>query len=182
MIREIITRSEAEKRGIRKYFTGKACARGHTCKRWASGGNCEECQILNVKRWQKNNRDKINANRRRLRKEGRLTLPPSERPYDIEKRKQRYKGYRQSINERYKKEQVIKAGRDRPHECEICGEAEVRICFDHCHETGLFRGWLCVRCNSTLGLVRDKVNILEKLIEYLKKFRGAHGHGNQVNN
>lgn len=43
--------------------------------------------------------------------------------------------------------------------CAICGIAEAdcsrRLCMDHCHETGDFRGWLCDRCNTGLGKFRD---------------------------
>ena len=38
------------------------------------------------------------------------------------------------------------AGRKRPELCEICGK-KGKICFDHNHETGKFRGWICVKCN-----------------------------------
>lgn len=61
-----------------------------------------------------------------------------------------------------------KAGRKRPDSCELCGADSHRICFDHDHETGLFRGWICNRCNSTLGFVEDSIEILEKMINYLK--------------
>jgi hypothetical protein len=44
----------------------------------------------------------------------------------------------------------------------------------HCHETGLFRGWICKSCNSALGFVKDDIQILNKLIEYVKKFRGNY--------
>ena len=58
------------------------------------------------------------------------------------------------------------AGRPRPKTCEICGDAKT-ICFDHDHETGLFRGWICVRCNTVLGKVEDKQKLLQSLIDYL---------------
>lgn len=40
--------------------------------------------------------------------------------------------------------------------CKICGAKDdntikTRLCMDHCHETGKFRGWLCRRCNTTCG-------------------------------
>src|SRR3990167_1145705 len=44
------------------------------------------------------------------------------------------------------------AGRTRPEICEICG-AKDTICFDHDHNTGKFRGWICKRCNTVLGKV-----------------------------
>jgi hypothetical protein len=43
--------------------------------------------------------------------------------------------------------------------------------FDHDHETGAFRGWICGKCNTALGLADDDPEILLKLIEYLKRSR-----------
>ncbi len=61
------------------------------------------------------------------------------------------------------------AGRKRPENCELCG-AMGKICFDHDHQTGKFRGWLCVRCNLVLGMVKDNIELLEKLKQYLNAF------------
>lgn len=65
------------------------------------------------------------------------------------------------------------AGRKKPGFCEVCGisrnELKKDLCFDHDHKTGKFRGWICHRCNVALGMVKDKVEILELLIKYLKK-------------
>lgn len=60
-----------------------------------------------------------------------------------------------------------KAGRKRSDSCEICGSME-RICFDHDHKTGKFRGWICDRCNVVLGRVKDSKDLLIKLKEYLE--------------
>ena len=65
------------------------------------------------------------------------------------------------------------AGRKRPNKCEICREFEIpskRLCFDHDHKTGKFRGWICMRCNLILGQVKDNINLLKMLIKYLKKY------------
>ena len=59
------------------------------------------------------------------------------------------------------------AGRKISKQCEICGSFG-KICFDHNHETGKFRGWICSRCNTTIGLVEDNIELLNKLIKYLK--------------
>ena len=63
-----------------------------------------------------------------------------------------------------------KAPRPKPEECEVCGSMDV-ICYDHCHATNKFRGWICRRCNITLGMVKDNVETLVALAEYLKKSR-----------
>lgn len=60
------------------------------------------------------------------------------------------------------------AGRPRPEHCEVCGDGGV-ISFDHCHQRGLFRGWLCSACNKVLGFVKDDPERLRKLIVYLTK-------------
>lgn len=60
------------------------------------------------------------------------------------------------------------AGRPKPETCEVCG-GEGRICFDHDHQTGAFRGWLCTACNSTLGLAKDDPALLLKLAAYLEQ-------------
>lgn len=77
-----------------------------------------------------------------------------------------------NVKRNYNTERIIKleklVGRKKPKQCEICG-AMGRICFDHNHETGKFRGWICTRCNLALGLVKDNIEVLIEMIKYLKK-------------
>jgi hypothetical protein len=72
----------------------------------------------------------------------------------------------QAYLERQELKRVEIAGRPRPEYCELCGKQD-RIVFDHCHESELFRGWICDRCNKVLGLVKDDMILLEKMIDYL---------------
>lgn len=74
----IISRQEAIKKNIKRYFTGISCKRGHFSERGVSGGNCLECAKIHEKkynqtpkgrekkrlkqrRFYKNNKDKILA-------------------------------------------------------------------------------------------------------------------------
>lgn len=57
--------------------------------------------------------------------------------------------------------------------CPICGteftkERKSQRCFDHCHSTGQFRGVICVRCNTALGMMNDNVQSLKNAITYLE--------------
>ena len=60
--------------------------------------------------------------------------------------------------------------------CKICGCPETRtqnervtmLSIDHCHSTGRVRGLLCDACNTAIGRVDDRIDLLEKAIEYLK--------------
>lgn len=72
------------------------------------------------------------------------------------------------------------AGRARPEVCDACGglpDKGKSLHFDHCHQHGHFRGWLCRNCNLMLGYAKDDPNRLRKLIAYLK--RTAHGTASQ---
>jgi len=71
--------------------------------------------------------------------------------------------------ERKKRRQEAQAGRPKPDRCEACGRNGRPLQFDHCHNRGLFRGWLCVNCNAALGHVNDSADHLQKLIDYLKR-------------
>lgn len=57
--------------------------------------------------------------------------------------------------------------------CKTCGTDKpggnkgVYFHVDHCHATGKVRGLLCSSCNTALGLVKDNIETLKKLIEYL---------------
>ena len=45
---------------------------------------------------------------------------------------------------------------------------------DHNHETGEFRGILCIKCNSLLGMASDRVDVLYAAAKYLSE-RGSYG-------
>jgi len=67
--------------------------------------------------------------------------------------------------------------------CAICGRfdglhyqgdrirrvnGQTRFAVDHCHETGVVRGLLCMNCNTAIGCFKDSISILEKAIKYLQ--------------
>lgn len=61
---EIISQSEAREHGLPRYFTGKPCKRGHVEERYVNNGGCVVCAIERVRRWKKENPDKVRARRR----------------------------------------------------------------------------------------------------------------------
>ena len=66
-------------------------------------------------------------------------------------------------------------GHVRPKRCEVCRRSGVPIHYDHCHKSGLFRGWLCRDCNAVLGYVRDSTKVLQRLIDHLNTRPTAKG-------
>lgn len=61
--------------------------------------------------------------------------------------------------------------RPEPIACECCGNSSGGrgMALDHCHVTGAFRGWLCVKCNSGIGILGDTVEAAERAVAYLKR-------------
>lgn len=54
--------------------------------------------------------------------------------------------------------------------CYICGDEPKRGLFvDHNHETDKVRNLLCDLCNKGLGLLRERVDIMERMILYVRK-------------
>jgi|SRR6185436_1659303 len=51
--------------------------------------------------------------------------------------------------------------------CTIC-QAVVKLCYDHDHETGEFRGWLCSNCNNGIGHFKDSPERCEAAAAYLR--------------
>lgn len=53
--------------------------------------------------------------------------------------------------------------------CPIC-DRETKLVLDHCHKTGLLRGFICQKCNIALGKFGDNLEGLQKAIKYLENF------------
>ncbi len=75
-------------------------------------------------------------------------------------------------------EQYIDLANAQNNVCKICGGSDnKRLSIDHDHSccNGQFscgkciRGLICSRCNRTLGLIKDNVNILNQMIQYLSR-------------
>lgn len=146
-----------------------------------------------VKEWRKNNKDKVLEQARRYRKKHPETNKKAKDKYRktnkdmINKREKAYAAKWRKENptaqqvryERWRNKAEAKlwdiAGRPRACKCEICHKDEITV-FDHCHNTGKFRGWLCDRCNKTLGIVKDSPELLREMAYYLEK------HNGQINN
>lgn len=60
--------------------------------------------------------------------------------------------------------------------CGICQTLLTRkngkkVMYDHCHNTGAFRGFLCRSCNTSLGKFKDDRELLLKAVDYLDTAR-----------
>ncbi|MCC7389392.1 MAG: endonuclease VII domain-containing protein [Phycisphaerales bacterium] len=71
--------------------------------------------------------------------------------------------------EQYEAWAILQDGR-----CAICRQLppvtpqRTVLVVDHCHTTGKPRGLLCYRCNASLGMVGESLNVLRNMVRYLE--------------
>lgn len=100
------TRVEALSIGLRHYFTGEPCARGHLSARYARDGSCIACTAARSKEWASSNPDKCNAasqayrddNRHKRNDKARAKWEDDRAPL-LEKKRARYAANREKIGE-----------------------------------------------------------------------------------
>ena len=85
-----------------------------------------------------------------------------------EKRNKSYKISRDLKIPREEAEKFLKRGKDK---CDIC-QSTKNLAFDHCHDSSIARGILCLPCNTLLGRLGDTPNDIkltcERFIKYLE--------------
>lgn len=122
--------------------------------------NKKEDRIRMVNEWKKNNPEKV----AKIKKDFKERNPEYSRFLTLKKRGITFEQF---------DEMLLKNN----NSCWICNSVFLKrenAHIDHCHETNIVRGLLCSFCNTSLGLVKDDVNILKSMINYLlengKKF------------
>lgn len=102
---------------------------------------------------------------------------PCKRAYARERHLKRWGGYAHTMRmEKYglTKEQFLSMVEEQHNLCYICGKASTRtLSVDHCHTSGKVGRLLCHSCNVSLGLLKDSVPTLERMIAYIKEYRNA---------
>lgn len=63
---DVISRDAALSAGLKHYFTGVPCHRGHVDKRFVGGKGCFSCLYENTVRWQAANQEKLRSCRKTL--------------------------------------------------------------------------------------------------------------------
>lgn len=58
---EILTRRQAAEAGLKRYYTGKSCSKGHDAQRFVSTGVCVKCAAGYVKEYNGRMRKAVNA-------------------------------------------------------------------------------------------------------------------------
>ncbi len=114
--------------------------------------------IARVKRWQQENAERLNAYHREYR----------QRPERKTRERETYLLRKYGITlEDYDRRLEEQGG-----VCAICKEArpeERTLHVDHDHVTGKIRGLLCFRCNNAIGDLRDDIDLVFRMLDYLDR-------------
>jgi len=124
--------------------------------------------------WRHANPDKAQAQRARYRaKHPEEFRAGVRRWYALNREKRREYEYRKKYGLSVAEAEAQLAAQG--HCCPICkavlrlGKGKQGGFVDHCHESGEFRGILCMRCNAGLGLFKHNPAFLRAAANYLKK-------------
>jgi quercetin dioxygenase-like cupin family protein len=136
----VLDKGKARERSRRWYAANKALADART------------------RQWQKNNPHKVKA------------AAAKWKSLNKAKTSQSHKKWRQANRAKYG---LPEPTRPVPLVCECCGKPESfrnqELSLDHCHSSGVFRGWLCSRCNRGMGLLGDTYSEISKVMSYLAR-------------
>jgi hypothetical protein len=119
---------------------------------------CKECSNERNKEWINNNKEKYYEKKKE----------------NYHKNKDKIRWY--SVKSKYgiTREDYEQMLKNQNGKCAICDTEEAKhwetnnLLIDHCHKSGKVRGLLCNNCNTALGLVDDKIEVLKRMIKYLK--------------
>lgn len=118
-----------------------------------------ERQAENSRKWHDLNKDRVKTTQREYVSQGRVKTR-----LRVRDREARLAAFGLTL------EDEIRLLTQQNNRCPICGTKPKRqFDIDHNHETGLFRGLICHRCNKGLGLLGDTVEGVQNALNYLLK-------------
>jgi hypothetical protein len=119
---------------------------------YTDSSKCKPCHKKASQEWYKKNPDKLAQQR----------TPERNRKYNLKKQ-------HNLTPEEWQKQFELQRGC-----CAACGKHQSkfkrRLAVDHNHITGENRQLLCNNCNCALGYVKEDIEVLQGLIQYVQKY------------
>lgn len=88
--------------------------------------------------------------------------------YKLENKRASYHKHKDKTLEKRREKRRLEVA-NRGTVCPVCLKEVQKLVYDHNHTTGEFRDYICTSCNLALGHAYESVEILEGLIEYVKR-------------
>lgn len=123
---------------------------------------CKSCMKEKAEKYYKQNAKKLNAQGKKWREENRFKASLWSSKKDAKRR-----GHL-PCNATEEELEIAFSGK-----CDVCSVSELKLttklCLDHSHSTGEFRGFLCRKCNTMLGGASDDPEILRLGALYIEE-------------
>lgn len=144
----------------------KPCIACGACDRYEKSGRCRPCVQRRAGAWAAANKERRRLSNRQWRKDNISTARDRAAKWRAEN------GEHHRNYERNRKGLPVPT-RPCPDACENCDTPAWlltrSLALDHCHETGKFRGWLCSKCNASIGGLGDNEDGLLRAVAYLRR-------------
>jgi len=139
---EILSREDAYVLGLKRYFTGNPCRKGHVTQRLTSCGRCCGCHKRGTLSWRTRNPD--NVRNKILKRRYGLTI----------------EGY----------DSLLVKQNGACALCLTKPKFGANLHVDHDYIIGHVRGLLCPPCNRTIvGMLENSPGMLDRLIAYMER-------------
>lgn len=160
-----ISREKAKKLGLKSYFTGKECRRGHVTMRFVCDKSCYGCKNENTKKWIAENRekkrdyDKEYIQKNRLKRNANNAKWCRENKEKLREKRRATKSSRRAAEGKYTVDDIKRMLESQQHECNICF-VNIAEKYEIDHIVPLSKGgtsWpsnlqiLCPTCNRRKG-------------------------------
>lgn len=145
---------------------GTPCPQGHVGPR-TKGGRCAECRRIRAAAWRVKNADKVRARRLRWDAKNADKIAARTHARDVA----RYAAAPSPYHGKTPAEVAERLARQ-GGECAVCRKPDLKgqdRHGDHDHVTGAFRGVLCRRCNTGIGMLGDSPEGVRRALDYLER-------------
>jgi hypothetical protein len=109
---KVISKEEAKQQGLKYFFTGVPCGRGHISERRTKTGTCIQCDRDRVKAWQEKNPDRQKEFEKKYKSNNYERVLKNKRAW-VERNPESNKNYREANKERVKELSKAKYERNR---------------------------------------------------------------------
>ena len=177
-----MNRKEAKAQGLKTY-TGKPCHRCNTTEKFVSNWGCVECsKTVNQPSAEVRKRYERSAKGKAVRKKINQSDTHKERIWEYNNTSGNAVKYYKNNPEKNLEYRVKKYGltveqynnmlTEQNHCCKICDDEldmGKHTHIDHSHITGEVRSILCAPCNQALGLLKEDISTMQRMITYVSR-------------
>ncbi len=169
------TREDALSMGLKTYH-GRPCAQCGSIEKYVSNYTCVACTSRQVKTRSKDITERYQKSAKGQQQRKQFNVSDTNRQIQNRYHRQKYQLNKDwYINRNLRKYNITLVEYNDMLDkqggvCYICHQPSLTkmLAVDHNHSTGKVRKLLCNRCNTALGLLRENVDVIKNMINYIE--------------